>query len=554
MKKHYLILLLGLFLQLPAMAQQKGEGYSSAVRLIDLGNQEEAMEQLRPYLNYKEYGNLSLYARYHFARSAYKNNQYQLAQATLGDLLGNYNWEREDDGLYLLALVYFAQNEAYAGLSEINKIDGEQLKEEGFKASYDYLSNNATTSFLAAHWTAFKQNKGYVLALKEKLLSQSVLTGIEKKILAEMENIDMGGGEGNAAKIENQTLDIAIILPFNYQGGTGVRNLEGNNFIFELYQGINLAIENARSQGVDIMVKTFDTERKNEVVRKILTDPFFLKADVIIGPLYPEETEIVAGFSQVNKIPFINPLSNITDGFDGMDYAYLFRPSTKVIVEKILNYGKTHISGNRIALAYSGSTRDEILAREFAAEASRRGYRVVFNQKVNSSNIRDFMEDVGIRPGETPRVDEIVIFSDDPYIASPTLSLLESQNTAIPIIVMDSWLYFNFANFDMLEGNELYFVGNNTIDLSKKSVEDYRFHFFERYHVYPGSNAYVGYDLMNWVANTINEQRGFDFRGNLNRNGMVKGSLSFGLNFRNSQSNLYVPVLKLNEGKLEEIK
>ncbi|WP_215226310.1 ABC transporter substrate-binding protein [Echinicola shivajiensis] len=554
MKKIHLIVLLGLFFQLTVMAQQKGEGYSSAVRLIDLGNQEEAMEQLRPYLNYKEYGNLSLYARYHFARAAYKNNQYQLAQATLVDLLGNYNWEREDEGLYLLALTYFAQNEAYAGLSEISKIDGDELKEEGFKASYDYLNNNATTSFLAAHWAAFKQNKGYVLALKEKLLSQSVLTSSERQILTDMENMDLGGGETSTAKIRNQTLDVAIILPFNYQGGTGVKNLEGNNFIFELYQGINMAVENARSQGMDINVKTFDTERKNEVVRKILTDSFFSKADVIIGPLYPEETEIVAGFAQANKIPFINPLSNITDGFDGMGYAYLFRPSTKEIVDRILNYSRSNVTGNRIALAYSGSTRDELMAREFAEEASKRGYRVVFNQKVNSSNIRDFMENIGIRPGETPAVDEIVIFSDDPYIASPTLSLLESQTTQTPIFVMDSWLYFNFANFDMLDGNELYFVGNNTIDLSKKAVEDYRFHFFERYHVYPGANAYVGYDLMNWVAETINEQRGFDFRENLNRNGMVKGSLSFGLNFSNSQSNQYVPVLKLNEGKLEEIK
>ncbi|UCS93593.1 ABC transporter substrate-binding protein [Echinicola marina] len=554
MKKKYLIVLLGLIFHLSAMAQQKGEGYSGAVRLIDLGNQEEAMDQLRPYLNYKEYGNLSLYARYHFARSAYKNNQYQLAQATLLDLLGNYNWEREDDGLYLLTLVYFAQNEAYDGLSQISKIDGEMLKKEGYKASYDYLSKNATTSFLAAHWGAFKQNKGYTLALKEKLLSQSVLTSGEKKILAEMENMDLGEGNTGTARIKNETLDVAVVLPFNYQGGAGVSDLEGNNFIFELYQGISMAIERARSQGMDIEVKTFDTERKNEVVNKILADPFFSKADIIVGPLYPEETEIVAGFAQNNRIPFVNPLSNITDGFDGMEYAYLFRPSTKVIVDRILNYSRSHVKGNRIALAYSGSTRDELMAREFAEEASKRGYRLVFNQKVNSSSIRGFMENIGVRPGSTASVDQIVIFSDDPYIASPTLSLLESQTTETPIFVMDSWLYFNFANFDMLDGNELYFVGNNTIDLSKKAVEDYRYRFFERYHVYPGTNAYVGYDLMNWLAKTINNQRGFDFRRNLDQNNNVEGSLSFGLNFNNSHSNQYVPVLKLNAGKLEEIK
>ena len=556
MRKINILILLVVLLQFPAFAQESGTGYSNAVRLIDSGGEVEAMEQLRPYLNYRTYGNLSLYARYHFARAAYKNRQFQLAQATLEQLLSEYDWEKEDDGLYLLALCYFAQNEVFAGLSEVSKISNEDLQQEGYKASYDFLSKNATVSFLVAHWSAFKNNPGYSKALEEKLRRQSVLTSSEKQIMDQLQEMKFGGNaESSLDRIENQNLDIAIVLPFNYQGGRGVKDLKANNFVFELYQGLDMAIKDAQKKGYKINVRSFDTERKDEVVRKILTDPFFRQADVIIGPIYPEETDLVAVFAERNRIPFINPVSNIDESVEGKDFAYLFRPSTKVIVDRLLDYGQQHITGKRIALAYSGSTKDELLAREFTQEAANRGYRIAFNQKVSSNNVRNFLNDVGIKAGDSvSRVDQVVIFSDDPYIASPTLAVLESMTTATPIFVMDSWLFFNFANFDLLEGNDLNYIGNNTIDLGKKEVDDYRFRFFEQYNSYPGPYAYVGYDLMNWVTNTINNLKGFDFRENLNQRGKVNGSLSFGLDFRNGQSNQYVPLLKLNQGKLQEIK
>ncbi|AWW29940.1 branched-chain amino acid ABC transporter substrate-binding protein [Echinicola strongylocentroti] len=557
MKKINILLLLALMCIGSLKAQETGTGYRSAVRLIDSGQPAEALDQLRPYLDYTNYGKLSLYAHFHFARAAFKNKQYQLAKATLEQLVTDYNWEQEDEALYLLGTTEFALNQAYDGLNAIGKIKRESLREEGYRASYDYLSNNATVSLLVAHYTSFKANKGYDLALKEKLLQQSSLTSNEKKLLSELESMNLEGQEGTGGsmeKVENDVLDVAIILPFNYQGGSGVNNLEGGNFVFELYQGLDMAIKDAERSGAAINVKTFDTERNDGVVKKILSDPYFRMADVIVGPIYPEETALVADFADKHQIPFINPLSNIKENFGDTKYAYLFRPSTEVIVEKLLDYSRRHVTGNRIALAYSGSSRDELMARQFAAEASKRGYRVVFNEKVGSNSIRDFLSNVGLKPGETSRADQIVIFSDDPYIASPTLSLMESLSTSTPVFVLDSWLYFNFANFEMLDGTDLNYIGNNTVNFGKEITEDFRFRFFEKYSSYPGANAYIGFDLMNWVAGTVNSRKGFDFGKNLDRQGEVKSGLGFGLDFRNSQSNQYVPVLKLNEGKIEEIK
>lgn len=558
MKKiHFLFFAYMIFFATAASAQQTGKGYSSAVRLIDSGQTQQAMEELRPYLDYKNYGQLALYARYHFARAAYKNNQYQLAQATLQELIDNYKWEKEDDAYFLLAQSYFAQNKAIDGLKQINQIKSPEVQEEASKASYQYLSQNASVSLLVANFPSYQSNKGYSLALKELLLKQSSLTTNEKQILNDLNQRDLAGDgstEQTWQKVENNTLDIAVVLPFNYQGGSGVKRLKSNNFVFELYQGIELAVKEAKAKGLQINVRTFDTERKDDVVRKVLQDPFFKQANIIIGPIYPEETELVATFADMHQIPFINPLSNISTTLGSSEYAYLFRPSTEIIVDKILAHSKSHLKGNRIALAYSASSRDELMASQFADEARKKGYQVILNQKVTSSNIRGFLESAGMKPGMTAKVDQVVIFSDDPYIASPSLALMESLSTTVPIFVMDSWLYFNFANFEMLDDANINYLGNNMVNFDNPETEEFRAKFYEQYKSYPGPNTYIGYDVTSWVASTINPNKGFDFQKNLNQRGYSTGGLGYGVDFGNSHSNRYVPVLKMEKGKLIEIK
>ncbi|MDN3668310.1 ABC transporter substrate-binding protein [Echinicola jeungdonensis] len=547
--------LMAFFVSASLMAQEATPEYRRAKQMIENGNSEAAMGLLRPYLDYREYGELALYARYHFARAAFQNRQYALSQATLSQLVNEYNWEKEDDARYLLALNYFNQKEYFDALTVLNKIRDAALKEEGQKASYDYLKGNVSVSFLVAHWNTFKDNKGYSKVLLEKLEQQTVMSNSEKRVFRELQEMKQEELQiPTSQNIKNNILEVAIILPFNYQGGTGVRNIEGNNFVFELYQGISMAIEEAKKRGEQLTVRTFDSERNEGVVRKILDDPFFQVADIIIGPIYPEETSVVANFAESNQIPYINPLSNIKDQFDGMDYSYLFRPSTGGIVQRVLEFCRNKNIGNKVALAYSGSTRDELMAGQFVKEAKNRGYEITYNRKVNSNNIRDFLEDVGIREDTVYNADMVVIFSDDPYIASPTFSLLESLTTDIPIMVMDSWLYFNFVNFEMLGGNDFHYIGNNTIKMDKESVSDFREKFFEKFQTYPNINAYLGYELMDWVAHSLNNRLGFDFRNNLNQLGDQQGTLSFGLNFSYSQYNQHIPILKMNQGKLEEIK
>ncbi|WP_194777272.1 ABC transporter substrate-binding protein [Pararhodonellum marinum] len=532
-------------------AQDELASYKRAKTLIGYGNFSEGMDLLRPYMDSRNYGPLSQYARYHFGRAAFQNGQFELAKTSLQPLLENGDWVKKDDARYLMALANFEEKKYNDALNIIDQIKDPNIREEAEKASFKYL-DDASVSFLVGNLNKYQKNRGYIVALKNQLERQSIMSASEATAYGRIKNINAQGelGEVPETRTLNKTLEVAVILPFNYSGGSGTSRLNGNNFVFELYQGINMAAVEAKDAGVDIVIRTFDTERKTDRVKRILNDPFLKLADVIIGPIYPEESELVSTFAEIHKIPFINPLSNLNKEMQTMEFSYLFRPSVESISQGILRYFQANLPGRRVAIAYSGSTRDEVLSKEFATLAQEKGYQIVSNKKVDERDMRNFFADLGIRGQGELQADQLVIFSDDPNVASSTFSVLESITSEVPVIVMDSWLYFNFASFEMLESENFHFVANNTVDFNNEHVDDFRNQFFEQYHIYPSYNTHLGYDLLHWVVESINQKAGFDLRKNLDKNGFKKGKVTLGYDFSRTRFNKHVPIITLENGNL----
>lgn len=549
MKAFFCALVSAFLLSHAAYSQGRLAEFNQAKQLLNKGSYDQAMHLLKPYMDADDYGEVANYATYYFAKAAYHSGQYKLSESSLQPILQKKQWKYQDDARYLSALNNFSLQNISGALNTISQLEDEALLEQAYRASYDFL-RDVSTSVLIVNLPEHQENEGLVLALKSQLAKRTVLSAGEQKVFDQIKDLDFSTeGDKKFERKSNQVLDIAVLLPFNYNGGSGVRRLDGNNFVFDLYKGIKMAAEEAKNAGLRVEIRTFDTERKPEVLNKILTDPFMQVADIILGPIYPEESEQVAAFAETRQIPFVNPLSNISLGRASMDYSYLFRPSVSTLSEGILNHNKK-LPGKRIAVAYSATSRDELLARQYGEAAARAGFQVVANRKVSARDMRSFFNNLGLESA-SPGVDQIVIFSDDPNIAAPTFAVVESLSANIPILVMDSWLYFNFASYEMLDVQNFHFVGNNTVSFNKEEVAAFRESFFERFNVYPDLNAHLGYEIIRWISSVINQQRGFDFQDNLNDKGFQEGVLTFGFDFKGSTSNKYVPILNLQEGILE---
>lgn len=537
------LLLLSLFFVLGnASAQNLPENYTKAKSALSTQDYWSSINLFKEFLDESKFGNLSYYAAFHTAEAALKVNQPALAIESLLPIYGK-SWSQSDEMNYLLAVAYFQNSQPLEGLRMSSQIKNEAILTKAFNATFEFLKG-ATPSFLVTNLEEFKTNEGYTAALAKILQEKTVMSASERMALNQV----LKSGVKGLPK--DEILDLVVILPFTNGSGQTISTLGATDFMLELYQGIEAGVKQLKAQGAQINLNTFDSKRDLNQLNAILKDPAVLAADVIIGPIYPDESDLVSAFAEAQKIPFIHPLSNLGERFEQTEYSYLFRPSVASLSKGIVASLKAQNWGKSVAIAYSSSARDERMAQLIQEELTQAGFRISKSQKIDPRSASTFLQGLGVRRGNNPDVNQVILLTDDPAIAQPVFALMESISTSVPLLVMDSWLGFNFANYEMLEFPNFYFISNNTPKFESEEMTQFRKLFYDTYLVYPSLNVILGAELVHWISTNAQFVYDYDLRVTLDQKGYQPGKLTWGFNFQNTNNNTYSPVFKLESGEL----
>ena len=525
-----------------AVAQQPPAAYLKAKSDLETKAYGIAKDGFAPFLDEATYGVLSYYAVFHSAEAALQLRQAPQAIELLSSLKGRA-WSKSEEQTYLLALAYFQNKQLVEGLQALKGITREPFLSKGYRASFENLKT-ASSNFLITHLGDFKENQGFTAALAYVLQQKSIMSADERGTLNQLIQ------SGSQTALKDKVLDVVVILPFTSNSTQAISSLETNNFLLELYQGIALEVGSLKAKGVAIQLHTFDSKRDLNYLNALVKDPTVLSADVIVGPIYPEESELISAYAEAQKIPFIHPLSNLGDRFEESQFSYLFRPSLNSLANGVVDALKSQAWGKTIAIGYSGSSRDEQLGLLLQSQLQKEGFTIAKVQKVDSKSASTFLQGLGVRRGNRPAVDQVILLSDDPALAQPVFSLMESISTKVPLLVMDSWLGFNFSNYEMLEFANFYFISNNTPKYQSEEMDTFRDLFYEKHLQFPSTNALLGAELVHWIHSNAEFANDFDLRPSLDRNGYQSGRLSWGFNFQKVNNNSYSPVFKLESGEL----
>ena len=525
-----------------AVAQQPPAAYLKAKADLDAKAYGMAKDGFVAFLDETKHGVLSFYAAFHSAEAALQLKQAPQAIELLTALKGKA-WSKSEEVTYLLALAYFQTNQLVAGLQALKGLTSEPMVSKGHRASFEYLQSTSS-DFLITHLEEFKQIQGFTAALAYVLQKKASMSASERSTLSQ---ILQSGAQGI---LKDKVLDVVVILPFTTSGDQDISLIESTNFLLELYQGIELEVVRLKEEGVAIQLHTFDSKRDLEYLNALVKDPTIIAADVIIGPVYPEESALVSAFAEVQKIPFIHPLSNLGDRYEESQFSYLFRPALSSLANGVVDALKKQGWGKSVAIGYSGNSRDEQLGLLLQNQLAKEGFSVVKVQKVDSKNATTFLQGLGVRRGSQPAVNQVILLSDDPALAQPVFSLMESISAEVPLLVMDSWLGFNFSNFEMLEYANFYFISNNTPKYHSEAMDDFRKLYYSKHLQFPSTNSLLGAELVHWVHTNAEFAQDFDLRPSLDKNGKQTGRLTWGFNFQNVNNNSYSPVFKLESGEL----
>ena len=161
-------------------------------------------------------------------------------------------------------------------------------------------------------------------------------------------------------------INVAMLLPFKFEAldtlsteKTFKRDKKNRlaNIVTDFYMGAEIAIDSLRKQGIVVNLDVFDTGKKQSKVREIIISDKLDDKDVVIGPLYSEEVNIVA-----NKLstPVIFPHYSKKQSYFSSSKIVKTAPEKKIYLNQLLDYVSKSYNGENIILVGDGKWQSNL--------------------------------------------------------------------------------------------------------------------------------------------------------------------------------------------------
>lgn len=284
----------------------------------------------------------------------------------------------------------------------------------------------------------------------------------------------------------------------------------------EMYEGILIAADELRAAGMDIRIHTFDTRADSSVVSGIINSGRLRNMDMIIGPVFSYNLEMVVAYAHRLDIPVVSPVPlRNNDILTGHSRLFIVNPSQSVIEDAMAGSIGTHFDQNLVYI-YSDTAAEGNKSEPFRNRIMK---ELSFHAEPGSVNFKQFQyrswsssrTDSLNRLAHTlsPSVNNIVILgTEDEAAISETLMNLFTLHKKHQMIV------YGYPSIRNLEYNiDLTYLFDLNINLFSPFYVDYErdmvMAFLERfrntYRQEPSeeSFAWIGYDIMRYFGSGI---------------------------------------------------
>ncbi len=326
-------------------------------------------------------------------------------------------------------------------------------------------------------------------------------------------NISMNGDQLASGFKGGSNLEISpdSVQVFRNEKGPQIR-FQGNseNFI-HFYEGVLLAVDSLIQLGININLKVYDTEQKESRVRQLVATDRLRNADLIIGPVFPNEQKEIAEYAVKNRKPMISPLS-ATDDITKNNSWYFQINTPRNIINQLTaaHVAESYQSANYILLrtGNQNTQQDNEFVSLIREKVSQRG-----NSKIN---FYDFHKSglAGLRQlVVSDRKNVVVLTSSNEAEVSVGLSNLHTLAPSYDITVIGTnrFIQFESINQEYFHDGQLEFLAPYWPDYSKDVTKSFVRKFRNNFKTEPNQFSMQGYDVTFFFVKAIDDF-GSDFR------------------------------------------
>ena len=288
---------------------------------------------------------------------------------------------------------------------------------------------------------------------------------------------------------------IALLLPFMLDAAG--QDATRARFV-EFYEGALLAVKDAKQQGVNIELHTFDVEKSDLKVQLLLQQPQLKLMDAIIGPAYPAQVEYISNFAFDNKINTFIPFTSEVPSLQINPYLFQFNIPSNYEAECLASVlMKERPAANYILVNNGGNATSlgKKVAKELEAHAVKVNHLSIPTDELDT--LRHYLHE---------ELTNVVIFSDNRYAyAKPYLEkLYEWRNLPTEVVGGCMWQAHEAAIGVPYYYSSLFLPSAGMLR-KERYIANFNHYFTHSLSCYYPRFDMLGYDLTSMIIRAINQ-------------------------------------------------
>ncbi len=300
---------------------------------------------------------------------------------------------------------------------------------------------------------------------------------------------------------------VAIMLPFSVDTmdfnarqrvEEQLKSKQSLRISLDLYSGVLVAIDSAKTKGITTELNVYDTQKSNNQkhIKELIEQNDFETTDVVIGPLYQSNLEIVASELKKYDTPVFSPASRKESEL--YDNFFQTRPTNKMLQEKIISFvEKDTTDKNIIIIVQQGEKYEEIKARLTAKFPDAKVAKIEEGNYLYAIHLAKVLDD--------KRPNWVFLESSDVAMISNVIPLLnaKAESHKVTLFTTDKNGAFDDDNIKNEHLSKLH-LHYPSVDKEfdeeenkegKKEISPFAKKYKERFGVFPNNWAIRGFDI-----------------------------------------------------------
>lgn len=442
---------------------------------------------------------------------------------------------KKGETLYSISRQYSVPTEVLAAanhLSDLNVIENQSLLVNSDEIAKLHQKENLST-LASGPIAAIKQgktvthevlpketltsiSKKYGITISELIESNPVLKNEELKIgqtltihLPKIEKApELSSNVGAKTQVNSDCLyysyksatafNVVLMLPFGGESAsidTLGKSANSRRFedMIQFYEGALVAIDSLKESGVSVRLTVIDTksDKSPADVAQALKNPALKKADLIIGPVYPEAIPMVAKFAEANKIPMVSPLASTDALVKNNRYLIQIANNADILTKLSVEYAKKDDGKTILVVPSDGS--DAKMVKAFKTMLKEKLPELSYRQGNNAAAQRQALKGKLADNGKT----RFVVLSNNEVFVLDFLQNLSiaAKGYDIEVLGTQRWLKFGSIDMDYIHGTNVQMFVHNYVDYNVESTKSFIRSFRNLYKAEPNNYGFRGFDV-----------------------------------------------------------